>query len=319
MSEADGVPAFLLRDKDNPMASMPAVKEQRGSVTVFNPEKALEEDAKSDAVIDYAKRVKDWPTLELAIEKKMEDQAEFVRWWAEKVSVRHGAGRGNKKSAVRGTFSMADAEKFTGISNQQVSKWRKRLKEPDKYREMLYGAAYYKAMAEVNDTTATKWTGDPESYTPPKYIEAARAVMGGIDLDPASNAFAQETVKAEEWYDEGENGLLQEWRGRVFLNPPYAYPTIAHFIDKLLASIDEGGVSDAILLTNNNTDTKWWHLAAMRATAVCFTLGRINFYKADGSETQPTNGQTFFYFGDDTLAFHSGFSDFGLIMARGAR
>ena len=35
-------------------------------------------DAKADAVIDYAKRVKDWPTLETAVEKKMEDQTEFA-------------------------------------------------------------------------------------------------------------------------------------------------------------------------------------------------------------------------------------------------
>jgi hypothetical protein len=37
-----------------------------------------------------------------------------------------GAGRGNKKSADHGGFSMADAENLTGISHQQVSKWRRR-------------------------------------------------------------------------------------------------------------------------------------------------------------------------------------------------
>ncbi len=31
---------------------------------------------------------------------------------------------------------------------------------------MLYGTTYYNAMAETNNTTVTKWTGDPESYTP---------------------------------------------------------------------------------------------------------------------------------------------------------
>jgi hypothetical protein len=30
-------------------------------------------------VIDYAKRVKDWPTLEIAVDAKIDDQAEFVR------------------------------------------------------------------------------------------------------------------------------------------------------------------------------------------------------------------------------------------------
>jgi len=273
-------------------------------------------DAKADAVIKYAKDIKDWPLLEKAIDQKMQDQASFVKWWEEKVTVRHGAGRGNKKSADHGTFSMGDAEELTGISNQQVSNWRRRLKEPDKYRAMLYGTAYQKAMAEKVDTTATKWTGDPESYTPPKYIEAAKEVMGGISLDPASNEIAQETIKAKEWFDEEDDGLAQEWEGTVFLNPPYKHPTIAHFIDKLCNEYSSGKVKSAILLTNNNTDTKWWHQAARLATCVCFTSGRINFYKADGSETQPTNGQTFFYFGSDSRKFKEIFSGFGLVMKK---
>jgi hypothetical protein len=41
---------------------------------------------------------------------------------------------------------MADAEAMTGISLQEVSKWRRRLADPEKYREMLYGAAYHKTM-----------------------------------------------------------------------------------------------------------------------------------------------------------------------------
>ena len=113
-------------------------------------------DAKADAVIDYAKRVKDWPTLETAVEKKMEDQTEFVRWWDENI---RPAGQGN--NAVQRYLSKDEAETQTGITQQQVSKWRRRLKEPEKYRDMLFGAAYAKAMAATNNTTATKWTGDP--------------------------------------------------------------------------------------------------------------------------------------------------------------
>ncbi len=291
-------------------------KRTAGLPTKFKPQEAKSRDAKAGAVIDYAKKVRDWPTLETAIDKKMEDQAEFVRWWDETVGIRHGAGRGNKNNADPRSFSKDEAEDLTDITQQQVSKWRRRLKEPEKYMEMLFGAAYHKAMAETNNTTATKWTGDPESYTPSKYIEAAREVMGGIDLDPASNMHAQKTVKATDWYDAEENGLLQAWNGRVFLNPPYAYPTVGHFIDKLCGEIADGNVTAAILLTNNNTDTKWWHLAAGQAFGVCFTAGRINFYKEDGTITQPTNGQTFFYFGHDGERFASVFGEHGLVMCK---
>ena len=46
-------------------------------------------------------------------------------------------------------YSVDQAQDLTGITFRQVSKWRRRLKEPEKYRKMLYGAAYTKAMAEL--------------------------------------------------------------------------------------------------------------------------------------------------------------------------
>lgn len=59
---------------------------------VFKPEEAKKRDAKADAVIEYAKKVKDWATLDIAIAQKMKDQAEFVIWWEENVRRKGGAG-----------------------------------------------------------------------------------------------------------------------------------------------------------------------------------------------------------------------------------
>lgn len=63
-----------------------------------------------------------------------------------------------------------------------------------------------------------------EQYTPAEIIEAARELMGAIDLDPASCPMAQETVKAEVWYGAaspfGTDGLAEPAAGRVWLNPP---------------------------------------------------------------------------------------------------
>ena len=164
------------------------------------------------------------------------------------------------------------------------------------------------------DTIVTKWTGDPDWYTPAQYVNAARIVMGGIDLDPASNAVAQKTVKAKRYFSERDDGLRQRWQGRVFLNPPYKQPDIKHFIDKLLESL-ENGLREAVLLTNNNTDTDWFHKAARRSTLIAFTDGRISFYKPDGRTSSPTNGQSFFYFGDNADGFRRTFSEFCLVVS----
>jgi len=163
-----------------------------------------------------------------------------------------------------------------------------------------------------NHIIATKWTGDHESYTPAIYIEASRKVMGSIDLDPASNALAQNIVKADKYYTLEDDGLKHEWEGNIFLNPPYSHPEIVYFVDKLLNVLQNG--QQAILLTNNNTDTNFFHRAAKRASAICFTKGRINFHKPDGSISSPTNGQIFYYYGNNVGVFTDTFSEFGLIM-----
>ena len=64
-----------------------------------------------------------------------------------------------------------------------------------------------------------------EHYTPAAIVNAARDVMGGIDLDPATTRWANETVRAARIFGHtapGEfvDGLAQPWSGRVFLNPP---------------------------------------------------------------------------------------------------
>ncbi len=166
---------------------------------------------------------------------------------------------------------------------------------------------------EIKTPICAVWTGNQESYTPAKYIEAARLVMGSIDLDPASNELAQKTVKAATYYTKEDNGLEKPWIGNIFLNPPYSHPEVKYFVDKLLSELKPG--QQAILLTNNNTDTNFFQDAARRAAAMCFTRGRINFLKPDGSISSPTNGQVFYYFGENKEGFIRHFSEFGIMVA----
>ena len=105
------------------------------------------------------------------------------------------------------------------------------------------------------NTTISKMTGDNEGYTPPEYIEMARRVMGSINLDPASCDYAQEVVKADKYLTEEDDGLSQDWIGNIWLNPPYANKLITQFVNKI---ITEKELLQAVVLTNNNTDTQWF-------------------------------------------------------------
>jgi ParB family chromosome partitioning protein len=147
-------------------------------------------------------------------------------------------------------------------------------------------------------------------YTPPKYIELARQVLGDIDLDPASCSAAQAVVQAGHYYTEHENGLVQPWYGRMWINPPYSAPT--PWVHRAIAEYREGRIEAALILTNSYTETGWWQDLAAVAT-ILFFRGRLNFWHPEKTATQNRTGQTLAYFGPDRARFVNVFAPFGVI------
>lgn len=157
-----------------------------------------------------------------------------------------------------------------------------------------------------------------EWYTPVKYLEAARAVMGGIDLDPASCAEANKAVQAGRYYTQEENGLLRPWSGRVWCNPPYTQvrpgqSSIKAWVEKLVASYRLGLVSEAVCLVPNDTSTRWF--SWLWEFVVCFPPRRIQFYRPDRQRwEQPSFGTCFVYLGEQEQQFAEVFSQFGRVV-----
>ena len=160
-----------------------------------------------------------------------------------------------------------------------------------------------------------------EWYTPAEYLEAARYVMGDIDLDPASCAIAQETVKAARFYSKEQDGLAQPWAGRVWMNPPFESELIRPFVAKLLSEYRAGAVEQAIILTDNATDTSWFHDLSVEALGFCFTKGRIKLRSPLTDSQAPQRGQVFTYLGRSQAGFNrfkERFADIGLVVVEAA-
>ena len=198
-------------------------------------------------------------------------------------------------------------------AEEQAEAWEEVVSEAEETGEKITAKKVEQVVANRVDNHRAKGTGENEWYTPAKYVELAREVMGGFDLDPASSQIAQKGVNAGKFYTIDDDGLEQPWFGKVWLNPPYAQPAIAQFCEKMVNEYMVGNVSEAIMLTHNYTDTAWFHCAEAASAAICFTRGRIAFESPDGKKAAPTQGQAFFYFGSNPDKFREVFGEVGFI------
>lgn len=169
-----------------------------------------------------------------------------------------------------------------------------------------------------NSRASSEW------YTPAKYIEAARLVMGGIELDPASCLEANQIVKAERYFTEAQDGRLCEWKAKsVWLNPPggsSGESGTAEWSRYLIREYERGNVEQAIMLIFNSSGTETaWFQRLLGQYPICLVKTRIKFIPpagryADPKKNQPVHGNAFVYFGKDDRKFFQVFSQFGKII-----
>lgn len=210
-----------------------------------------------------------------------------------------------KALAAAGDVSINLAAQFTDLPQETQQEALAAIAQSEPAKEV---------MREAVHNHRAQGTGENEWYTPQTHLDAAYEVLGGIDLDPASSEIANKTVQADRIFTVEDDGLTKEWAGRVWMNPPYAQPFIAQFVEKLASEYEAGRVTEAISLTHNYTDTVWFHRAAKSCAAICFTRGRIGFLSPEGKRAAPTQGQAFFYYGSKVAEFVSSFSRIGFVV-----
>ena len=100
-------------------------------------------------------------------------------------------------------------------------------------------------------------------------------------LDPCAT---KESAKCIKYYTEEDNGLIQDWGGVVFMNPPYGRQ-INKWIEKAYNESLKGAI--VVCLIPARTDTRYWWDYIFPYAEIRFIKGRIKFKKDGKSAPAP--------------------------------
>jgi hypothetical protein len=139
----------------------------------------------------------------------------------------------------------------------------------------------------------TRW------LTPKHLVEP----LGIFDLDPCG-APGHELASRTLLLENGDDGLRDEWVGRVWLNPPYGKEA-----EPFLAKMADHNNGTALIFARTETQT-WQRIIWPNASAILFLSGRVTFLDAAGVPARANSGapSCLVAFGEaDALALrHSG-------------
>lgn len=204
---------------------------------------------------------------------------------------------------------------YRGYDNwQEAQSWEEKRREITSFPPTATVLETRGVPAALQSSESNEW------FTPWEYIDAARSLMGSIDIDPASNEYANQVVQATTYFDINTNGLAQEWKGHIWLNPPYGFTNSRSnqeiWTQHLIEQYDNGNgpITEAVLLVNANTEAKWFQ--PLYDYLICLTNHRIRFYNNSGDASQPTQGNALVYFGKQRRRFIELFSQFGTVIER---
>lgn len=201
---------------------------------------------------------------------------------------------------------------FAQVTPENIKKLKKieekgsnSLKQDLADGKITIGEAYKKVTVHVGHNS-----GKYEWYTPKKFIDAARNVMGSIDLDPASSEIANKVIQSTKIYTEQDSGLVHPWSGNVWMNPPYNNSLVGEFTRKLIEDLPS--INQACVLVNNATETRWFDHIVTKCDVMCAVKGRIKFLHENGEATGSSlQGQVIMYFGKNSDKFIKEFKVFG--------
>lgn len=121
--------------------------------------------------------------------------------------------------------------------------------------------------------------GKDEWLTPPAILQS----LGEFDLDPCA-PINRPWATARQHYTILDNGLLQEWFGRVWMNPPYG-KELGAWLNRMALHGD--GIAFTFARTGGRS---FQNFVFPYADSILFLAGRTTFYNVDGSPAKRNAG-----------------------------
>ena len=119
-----------------------------------------------------------------------------------------------------------------------------------------------------------------------------------LNLDVCAS---NDNAKCANYYSINENGLEQEWNGRVWMNPPYS--NVRAWVAKAFRSRNYCDI--IVCLLPAKTDTQWFHSFVYRKAALTFIKGRVVFeYKGEKFDRPTFPSMIAVYRPDKNLIFN---------------
>lgn len=115
-----------------------------------------------------------------------------------------------------------------------------------------------------------KFESTSEEWETPDNVYLPLAEEFVFDRDVAASS---QNAKTLSFFSKSEDGLLQEWTGTCWMNPPFGRQ-LKHWVIKAYESSEKGAV--VVCLLPAKTNTNWWHDYCMKGE-IRFLRGRPKF------------------------------------------
>lgn len=248
----------------------------------------------------FAPRAEGWGVNREVFGPITDDQYQYLRWLYHEEHVTHRPDTDPRPSTLTRWTPENNAHRL-GSAAALVTREQWDLLD----RDDDLPQNWWDGIEELPAITPDDW------YTPIEMIERAKRVCGDFDLDPASHVYANRRIRALRIFTKDDDGLVRDWSGRVWVNPPFS--AWDQFGSKILREWRRGDISHLFtLMPTRALATKQVFEIVSSCNAIFSSYGRYPFWGPFGSNSA-TDGQIICYFGPRADTFAKAFSDMGIV------